>query len=224
MAFQSFFSGKLKHYNKKDRGIVTAKESANPTRVIKRDISMEEHDSVFEDCENDETTALKAMADAFEDLSGLIKENGPHLDLTLKPFCHACSFVSVLFGFLGFAFKFAEMEYTSKVRNLEGASETYGTLNNILDFDVRNDSVKIQGSLSRNLRRVRQGLDLMRVLFQNFLSAEYVSLFKSILSLSILVGPQTILLLSLRFLVLLLRLLNEAIHWQVDDGNLFFGF
>ncbi|KAG9152272.1 hypothetical protein Leryth_025950 [Lithospermum erythrorhizon] len=115
MAFQSFFSGKLKHYNKKDRGIVTAKESANPTRVIKRDISMEEHDSVFEDCENDETTALKAMADAFEDLSGLIKENGPHLDLTLKPFCHACSFVSVLFGFLGFAFKFAEMEYTSKV-------------------------------------------------------------------------------------------------------------
>ncbi|KAG9140325.1 hypothetical protein Leryth_023302 [Lithospermum erythrorhizon] len=99
-----------------------------------------------------------------------IMEKGDSFDLFET--VHACSYVSVLFGFLGFAFKFAEMEYTSKVRDLERASATYGTLNNILDFDVRNHSVKIQGSLSRNLRRVRQGLDLMRVLFKNFLSAE----------------------------------------------------
>lgn len=61
-----------------------------------------------------------------------------------------------------------------QVRDLAGASESYGTVNNILDFDVQNDTVKTPGSLSRNLRRVRQGLDLIRALFQNFLSSEYV--------------------------------------------------
>lgn len=62
-----------------------------------------------------------------------------------------------------------------QVQDLEDASEDYGTLNNILDYDVEMDTVKSHGSLSRNLRRVRQGLDLIRALFQNFLSSEYVS-------------------------------------------------
>lgn len=65
----------------------------------------------------------------------------------------------------------------SQVHHLDKASERYGTLNNILDYDVENDTVRSPGSLSRNLRRVRQGLDLIRVLFQNFLSTEYVSFF-----------------------------------------------
>ncbi|KAG5521506.1 hypothetical protein RHGRI_033913 [Rhododendron griersonianum] len=58
------------------------------------------------------------------------------------------------------------------VRDLVEASKIYGTLNNILDIDVKNDTVKTHGSLSRNLRRVRQGLDLIRALFKNFLSSE----------------------------------------------------
>lgn len=158
MPFTSFLNAKL---HQKE----AAKDSANPiSRVTKGDI-------MEEDCEK-ATTALSNMADAFEELSGLIKEQGFDFDLSVKPFCHACSYVSVLFGCLGFAFRFAELEYTSKVRGLEGASETYGTLNSILDYDVKNNSVTIKGSLSRNLRRVRQGLDLMRVLFQNFLSAD----------------------------------------------------
>ncbi|XP_059282314.1 ACD11 homolog protein isoform X2 [Lycium ferocissimum] len=70
----------------------------------------------------------------------------------------------------GIAFKFAELEYVSKVRDLAEASEIFGSLNSILDYDVRNDTVRTPGSLSRNLRRVRQGLDLIRALFQNFLS------------------------------------------------------
>ncbi|GAA0152578.1 transfer/carrier protein [Lithospermum erythrorhizon] len=166
MTFQSFFNGKVKQNKQKNK----TTDSEESSIVTKRDI-MEKGDSVYENA-----TALSAMAEAFEELSGIIKEHGLDFDLSLKPFCHACSYVSVLFGFLGFAFKFAEMEYTSKVRDLERASATYGTLNNILDFDVRNHSVKIQGSLSRNLRRVRQGLDLMRVLFKNFLSADNYSL------------------------------------------------
>lgn len=54
------------------------------------------------------------------------------------------------------------------------ASKRFDTLSDILDHDIAQHTVKISGSFSRNLRRVRQGLDLMRALFENFLSTEYV--------------------------------------------------
>ncbi|KAK4484249.1 hypothetical protein RD792_011481 [Penstemon davidsonii] len=133
-----------------------------------------DEDDVFEDATTTtaELTPLSAVADAFEELSAVVKANGFDYDFDLKPFCDACSLVSVLFGCLGIAFKFAELEYCSKVSDLSEASESFGTLNNVLDFDVQNDTVKSPGSLSRNLRRVRQGLDLIRALFQNFLSSD----------------------------------------------------
>ncbi|KAI3729510.1 hypothetical protein L6452_18170 [Arctium lappa] len=124
-------------------------------------------------------TALSSIADAFEEISDLIikhDDGGHSVDLRLKPFCDACSFVSVLFGCLGIAFKFAEMEYTSKVRDLTEASERFVTLRNVVDYDIGNNTVKSPGSLTRNLRRVRQGLDLIRQLFQNFLITNDYSL------------------------------------------------
>ncbi|XP_042019764.1 ACD11 homolog protein-like [Salvia splendens] len=116
-------------------------------------------------------TPLAAVVDAFEQISAVLKAKGLHHDLDLKTFCDACSLVSVLFGCLGISFKFAEMEYVSKVNDLAEASQRYRTLNSVLDYDTQNNSVRTQGSLSRNLRRVRQGLDLIRALFQNFLSS-----------------------------------------------------
>ncbi|XP_047959551.1 ACD11 homolog protein-like [Salvia hispanica] len=116
-------------------------------------------------------TPLAAVVDAFEQISAVLKAKGLHHDLDLKTFCDACSLVSVLFGCLGIAFKFAEMEYVSKVNDLAEASLRYRTLNSVLDYDTQHNSVRTQGSLSRNLRRVRQGLDLIRALFQNFLSS-----------------------------------------------------
>lgn len=85
---------------------------------------MEEEDGggAFEDAngETTMTTPLSAIAEAFEELSrtvGKFNVNGCSDDcLLLKPFCDACSLVSVLFGSLGIAFKFAEYEYCSKVR------------------------------------------------------------------------------------------------------------
>ncbi|XP_060187268.1 ACD11 homolog protein isoform X2 [Lycium barbarum] len=140
------------------------REKETKTRIRRH--SMDEDDG-FEDAGTG--TPLSAISEAFEELSSCLKSNGYH-DLMLKPFCDACSLVSVLFGSLGIAFKFAELEYVSKVRDLAEASEIFGSLNSILDYDVRNDTVRTPGSLSRNLRRVRQGLDLIRALFQNFLS------------------------------------------------------
>ncbi|KAL5553192.1 hypothetical protein UlMin_040593 [Ulmus minor] len=122
---------------------------------------------------------LSAIVEAFEELAKLIetkKVNGSQEDLRLDTFCDACSHISILFGCLGLAFKFAELEYVSKVHNLMEASKRYGTLQNILDTDVANVTVKTPGSHSRNLRRVRQGLDLIRALFEQFLSSEGYSL------------------------------------------------
>ncbi|CAH2042924.1 unnamed protein product [Thlaspi arvense] len=137
--------------------------------------AMDEEDAAFEDAT--EGTALSGIADAFEQLSKSVKYcTSASNDLQLTPFCEACSLVSVLFGCLGIAFKFAELEYCSKVRDLSEASTGYGTLSNLLNTDVANDTVRTPGSLSRNLRRIRQGLDLIRALFLNFLSEDFCTL------------------------------------------------
>ncbi|KAL1112675.1 hypothetical protein V6Z11_D02G141300, partial [Gossypium hirsutum] len=106
---------------------------------------------------------------AFEELSQCgTKDEG----LPLDKFCDACSLVSVLFNSLGLAFKFAEMEYVAKVGNLVEASKRFATLENIVDADVGNGTVKKQRSPSPDLHRVRQGLDLVRALFEQFLSSK----------------------------------------------------
>ncbi|MFQ6637540.1 hypothetical protein Gotur_014271 [Gossypium turneri] len=118
-------------------------------------------------------TPLSTIAQAFEELSQCgTKDEG----LPLDKFCDACSLVSVLFNSLGLAFKFAEMEYVAKVGNLVEASKRFATLENIVDADVGNGTVKKQRSPSRDLRRVRQGLDLVRALFEQFLSSKDYSL------------------------------------------------
>ncbi|KAF8378461.1 hypothetical protein HHK36_029801 [Tetracentron sinense] len=179
-----------------------------------------------EDLFEEAGTPLSVIAEAFEELSNSISTSSD--DLLLGPLTNACSLVSVLFGYLGIAFKFAELEYVCKVcfhffpihrnctrdcsqpfedepediavyndpdaltklkwmikvktdwrhkvRDLAAASKTYDTLKNILDHDLENDTVRKPGSLSRNLRRVRQGLELIRALFEQFLSSDECSL------------------------------------------------
>ncbi|XVF43040.1 hypothetical protein PTKIN_Ptkin02bG0008800 [Pterospermum kingtungense] len=119
---------------------------------------------------------LSAIAQAFEELSEFLGSRNKDEELRLDKFCDACSLVSVLFSCLGLAFKFAEMEYVAKVRDLVEASTTFATIDNVLDEDVANDTVQKPGSHSRNLRRVRQGLELIRALFEEFLSSQDYSL------------------------------------------------
>ncbi|KDO69971.1 hypothetical protein CISIN_1g026242mg [Citrus sinensis] len=123
--------------------------------------------------------SLSLIVGSFEELAKLLNSRngrGCKTDLRLDVFCEACSLVSVLFNCLGLAFKFARMEYVTKVQNLVEASKAYDNLHDILDMDIANDTVKAPGSHSRNLRRVRQGLDLVRALFEQFLSTNDYSL------------------------------------------------
>ncbi|KAK7269751.1 hypothetical protein RIF29_22486 [Crotalaria pallida] len=123
------------------------------------------------------SSPLSSIAEAFEELVKLLmKRKTEQEELPLDTFCHACSHVSFLFNSLGLAFKFAELEYVAKLRGLLEASKTCGTLLDILDIDIATDTVKTSGSYSRNLRRVRQGLDLIRAIFEQFLSTDDSSL------------------------------------------------
>ncbi|KAG4998610.1 hypothetical protein JHK85_030049 [Glycine max] len=119
---------------------------------------------------------LSAIAEAFEKLSKRVKERNNGNDIRLDTFCEAASLVSVLFRSLGLAFKFAELEYVAKLHGLLEASKTCSTLPDILNLDVASDTVKTSGSFSRNLRRVRQGLDLVRAIFEQLLSTDDSSL------------------------------------------------
>lgn len=88
---------------------------------------------------------------------------------------HPCLGPLHLFGCLGFAFKFAEMEYISKLNKLLQVSKAFYILSSIIDHDVENDIVRKPGSHSSNLRRFRLGLDLIKALFEQLLSSRECS-------------------------------------------------
>ncbi|XP_010241182.1 PREDICTED: accelerated cell death 11 isoform X2 [Nelumbo nucifera] len=117
---------------------------------------------------------LRKIAEAFKDLS--VTVNSQTQDVEVAPFSHACSLVSPLFGCLGIAFKFAEMDYVAKVVDLTEASKSIDTLRTMLDRDIQHNCVRKAGSHSRNLLRVKRGLDMVRVLFEQILATEGNSL------------------------------------------------
>ncbi|XP_010241181.1 PREDICTED: accelerated cell death 11 isoform X1 [Nelumbo nucifera] len=113
---------------------------------------------------------LRKIAEAFKDLS--VTVNSQTQDVEVAPFSHACSLVSPLFGCLGIAFKFAEMDYVAKVVDLTEASKSIDTLRTMLDRDIQHNCVRKAGSHSRNLLRVKRGLDMVRVLFEQILATD----------------------------------------------------
>lgn len=58
---------------------------------------------------------LRKIGGAFKEIASAV--NSEAVDIDVASFSHACSLVSPIFGYLGFAFKFAEMDYVAKVTN-----------------------------------------------------------------------------------------------------------
>lgn len=56
------------------------------------------------------------------------------------------------------------------------ASKTFRTLESMVDQDVKTNTVRKQGSHSRNLLKIKRGLDYLRALFEQILLTEYVHL------------------------------------------------
>ncbi|CAN4080228.1 unnamed protein product [Withania somnifera] len=118
---------------------------------------------------------LRKMAEAFKELANTL--NSQTLDEAAKmevaPFSHACTLVSPLFRCLGIAFKFAEIDYVAKVDDLAEASKSITTLHTMMDEDIQANCVKRPGSHTRNLLRVKRGLDMVKILFQQIITSEY---------------------------------------------------
>ena len=79
----------------------------------------EEYSGEEGDVSQKKMSPLSAVVGAFENLANLVNSNSNgdcyQPELRLDMFCDACSLVSVMFSYLGLAFKFAELEYVSKV-------------------------------------------------------------------------------------------------------------
>uniref|UniRef100_A0A0D3FPX0 Glycolipid transfer protein domain-containing protein n=1 Tax=Oryza barthii TaxID=65489 RepID=A0A0D3FPX0_9ORYZ len=93
---------------------------------------------------------LRRIAASFEELEAVAKQQAPGPAMEVGSFARACSNVSVLFGCLGIAFKFAEMDYKGTVRQA--------------------------GSHTRNMLRVKRGIDMVKILFEQILVTEGNSL------------------------------------------------
>ncbi|OEL23451.1 Accelerated cell death 11 [Dichanthelium oligosanthes] len=150
---------------------------------------------------------LRRIAASFEELAAVAKQQPPGA-MDVGAFSRACSNVSVLFGCLGIAFKFAEIDYVAKapplpllplvsalygctsgfsagiavliklfgVDDLLEASKSISTLPSMVELDIQKDTVRIAGSHTRNLLRVKRGVDMVKVLFEKMLVTEGNSL------------------------------------------------
>ncbi|KAG0466132.1 hypothetical protein HPP92_017712 [Vanilla planifolia] len=121
-----------------------------------------------------EIKPLRRIVNAFDGLADTVNSNSVAMETA--QFSEACSHVSVLFGCLGIAFKFAEMDYVSKVEDLKEAAKSISTLQSVLDLDVKDNCVRRPQSHSRNLLRVKRGIDMVRVLFEEILAVDGNSL------------------------------------------------
>lgn len=121
---------------------------------------------------------LRKMAEAFNGLASSLNSQTTLDEATLDvaSFSTACSLVSPLFRCLGIAFKFAEIDYVAKVDDLSEASKTILTLPVMMEKDMEANCVRKAGSHTRNLLRVKRGLDMVKVLFEQMLSSEGNSL------------------------------------------------
>ncbi|CAN6355767.1 unnamed protein product [Urochloa humidicola] len=118
---------------------------------------------------------LRRMAAEFEELAA-VAERSPAGEMDLGTFSSTCSTASVLLGCFGIAFKFAEMDFASKVDDLLEASKSISTLRSMVELDIQKDTVREVGSHTRNLLRVKRGIDVVKVLFEQTLLTEGFSL------------------------------------------------
>ncbi|XP_061373670.1 accelerated cell death 11-like [Gastrolobium bilobum] len=125
--------------------------------------------------EGNSDKTLRQIAEAFNDLATVVSDS-QSAEVEVAPFSRACALVSPLFGCLGIAFKFAEKDYVAKVQDLAEASKSIQTLQSMIDRDVQANSVRNPGSHTRNLLRVKRGLDMVRVLFEQIIVTEGNSL------------------------------------------------
>lgn len=88
-------------------------QSNNPhNKLLSGEIERESKE-ISSMADSDADRPLRKISTAFKELAVIV--NSPSPEVPVAQFSHACSLVSPLFGCLGIAFKFAEMDYVAKV-------------------------------------------------------------------------------------------------------------
>ncbi|XP_056844222.1 accelerated cell death 11 [Raphanus sativus] len=113
---------------------------------------------------------METVADAFKGLAATVNSRNPQV--AVSQFSDACSLFSGLFGILDTSFKFAKMDYVGKLNHLAVASRSISTLEEMIDKDIQAGCVKKYGSHTRNLLKVKQGLEMIKVFCEELLATE----------------------------------------------------
>lgn len=113
---------------------------------------------------------LHAIASSFSALLAEHERSGE--ELPTGPFAEACDHISVLFTFLGMAFSFGGRDYIEKVKDLREAAQNFPRLSTLVEGDIINCTVRRPNSHTRNLLRVKRGLECMQLIFEHLLQAD----------------------------------------------------
>ncbi|CAN6556003.1 unnamed protein product [Malus baccata var. baccata] len=124
---------------------------------------------------NEDEGILTRLADEFEQLAAQLNSPLP-ITMEIGRFIQACRFVSPLVRHLGVAMKFADIEYSAKVRGVVEAGKSVNTLEGLLDLDIQQNTIKHFSSGSRMLIRVKRTLELLKIIFEKTVASSENSL------------------------------------------------
>ncbi|KAB2607396.1 protein PLEKHA9 [Pyrus ussuriensis x Pyrus communis] len=113
---------------------------------------------------------LPRLADEFEQLAAQLNSRSP-ITMEIGKFTQACRLVSPLIRHLGVAMKFADIEYSAKVNGIEKAGKLVNTLEDLLDREIQQNTMKDQSSASRSLVRVKRSLEMLKIIFEQTLAS-----------------------------------------------------
>ncbi|KAI3955677.1 hypothetical protein MKW92_013214 [Papaver armeniacum] len=115
-------------------------------------------------------TLLRKMSVAFRDLAATVNQG---MEMEVRPFAQACSYIASLVQHLGPHFRFAVADFEPKVANINAASQSFRTLKSMLEADIERNNVQNPGSPSRDLLRFKRVIEVLKVLFEMILDTDF---------------------------------------------------
>ncbi|KAB2607402.1 glycolipid transfer protein-like [Pyrus ussuriensis x Pyrus communis] len=122
---------------------------------------------------------LTRLADEFEQLAAQLNSPAP-FTMEIGNFTQACRLVSPLIRYLGVAMKFADIEYSAKISGIEKAGKSVNTLEDLLDSEIQQNTIKHQSSASRFLIRVKRSLEMLKIIFEQIMASSEISIMDAV--------------------------------------------
>ncbi|RVW45777.1 Accelerated cell death 11 [Vitis vinifera] len=111
---------------------------------------------------------LTRIADTMKELADCVNSSTPRLEV--HRLVHGCRVGSTLVGYLGLPFKFAQLEFLSKVNDLNKGARADDTLETLIDREIEQNLAKKHYSSSRSLIRVKRSIIMLSVMFEQMVT------------------------------------------------------